>query len=380
MTLDRYMLRLWLGPFSGGLALVLAMLLLGRALKLLGTVTDTGQALALTSELLMLTLPYFLLLTVPMAFFLSIQNSIATLQQGSEMDALRASGVSYRRLLRSFFLLAILLWLALTWVAMIQMPQAQLGFNNILTRAYAMKGVISFTPKRFNHGFGDLTVYVEGEDDQGVYHGVVIEDRRDGVSVIYTAQSAQFDMNADDFELRLTHGVRLEGKGASQRMLAFKKYQLAIATSDGQWQRRRSNEHVTMMTPEELWRQMGDGHPDAVAEWNRRLLLPSTVLVLFFFALPFSLSRKRSGKAGSLIAGIALLLLLYNVQLLLHQQVSRGAYGGWAMWFGQGAMLALGVYLWRCAERDRMPGIISRVGDWFYFMHQAVINRLARRS
>ena len=79
MILDRYILRAWLGPFLGGLLLVLCVLLLGRALKLLGTVSDSGQVWSLIAELLILTMPYFLLLTVPMAFFLSMQNTITSL-------------------------------------------------------------------------------------------------------------------------------------------------------------------------------------------------------------------------------------------------------------------------------------------------------------
>ncbi len=379
MTIDRYILRLWLMPFLGGLVLVLSVLLLGRALKLLGTVSDSAQAWSLIMEMLTLTLPYFLLLTVPMAFFLSLQNTIASLQQNSEMDVIRASGISYTRMFRSFFGLLLLLWVGLTYSSLVLLPQGQLGFNNILTKIYAMKGVITFSPQRFTRGFGGITIYVDGEDEQGVYRGVILEDHRGDISVIYTAESARFDMGGSQILLRMNNGVRLEGQGADQRMLAFEKYQVSIPVSAGQWKRQHSSDHVTMMTPEELWQAVKKDSPGAVAEWNRRLLLPTTVLVLFFFALPFSLTQKRSGKAGSMIAGIALLVLIYNLQLMLHRQVSLGELPGWTMWAEQGTLLLLGIFLWKRAEADRLPKVFSQAGEWVYLLHQFVMHKLGRR-
>ncbi|MBN4073590.1 LptF/LptG family permease [Mariprofundus ferrooxydans] len=397
MTLDRYMLRLWLGPFAGGLILVLGVLLLGRTLKLLGTVSDSGQAWMLIAELLTLTMPYFLLLTVPMAFFLSMQNTITSLQQSSEMDVMRAAGLSYTRMFRSFFVLVLLLWASLTYTSMVLLPEGQLGFNNILSKIYALKGVITFSPQRFTQGFDGITVYVDGEDEEGVYHGVILEDHRDGVSVIYTAQSARFDMISTDrtasssatnaqttvsnnLELNMSHGVRLEGQGADQRMLAFDRYKVAIPVSDGNWKERHSADHVTMMTPAELWQAVQDDAAGALAEWNRRLLLPTTVLILFFFALPLSLTQKRSGKAGSMIAGIALLVIIYNLQLLFHRQVSQGVFPGWSMWLEQAVLFVFGLFLWRRAEADRLPKIFSQAGEWMYLSHQFIIRLLARRA
>jgi len=380
MILDRYMLRLWLGPFLGGLFLVLSVMLLGRALKLLATVSDSAEAWTLIAELLILTMPYFLLLTVPMAFFLSLQNTIAGLQQSSEMDVLRASGLSYTRMFRVFFVVAALLWLGLSYTSMVLLPQGQLGFNNILTKIYAMKGAISFAPQRFTHGLDGITVYVDGEDSDGTYHGMVLEDNRSGVSVIYTAKSARFDMGGEYLLLKLQDGVRLEGEGSDQRMLAFERYQVSIPLPAGNKKVFHSSDHVTMMTVSELRQAMQNSQDGVtVAEWHRRLLLPTTVLILFFFALPLSLTQKRSGKAGSMIAGIALLVVVYNLQLLLHRQVSQGIFSAWSMWLGQGVLLAAGLYLSKRAESDRLPKLFSYAGEWIYLLHQAVMNWLGRQ-
>jgi len=360
MTIDRYLLRLWLGPFIGGLVGVLSVVLLARVLKLLGAYSDNPEVWSLIVSLLVLTMPFFLLQIVPVAFFLSLQNMITGLQQSSEMDALRASGLSYKRMFRVFFVVGAILWLGLTYTGTVLLPQAQLGFNNILARVYAMKGAISFAPQRFTRGLGGVTVYVDGEDDKGVYHGVILEDRRDGISVIYTAKSARFDMGVDSLLLKLKDGVRLEGVGSDQRMLAFKRYQVSIPAPATSRKIRRSGDHVTTMTPDQLWHALqGSRNGATTAEWNRRLILPTTVLVLIFFALPLSLTQKRSGRAAPMIAGIVLLIVVYNLQLLLYQQVNEGSFPGWTMWFGQGMLLTIGIFLSKRAEADRLPKVFA---------------------
>jgi len=379
MILDRYVFRLWLGPFLAGLGMVLGVLLLGRALKLMGAFSDSTEAWGLITELLVFTLPYFMLLTVPMAFFLSMQNTVVSLQQSSEIDAIRASGISYLRGFRSLFLMAMLLFAGLIYTSMVWMPQGQLGFNNLLLKIYALKGSVSFAPQRFTQGLDGITVYVDGEDDKGTYHGVILEDRRSGISVVYTAKTASFISRANNLELQMHDGVRIEGKGSDQRILTFDAYKVSIPISSGRFKKQHASDHVILMPPSLLWAKVQQGDALASAEWNRRLLLPATILVLCLFALPLSLSQKRSGKTGSLMIGIALLVALYNVQLFLHRQVSQSVFPAWSMWAEQAGMLCLGAFLWLRAEQERLPGFITGSGEWFYLMHSFVMRALSQR-
>jgi len=141
-----------------------------------------------------------------------------------------------------------------------------------------------------------------------------------------------------------------------------------------------SSDHVIMMTPSELWQRLQQhATPDAQAEWNRRLILPTTVLILCLFALPLSLAPKRAGRTGSLLLGIGLLILLYNVQLVLHRQVGLGTLMPWSMWVGQSVFLLAGVLLWRKAEQGRLPMWLVSGGEVFYLIHQRLTHWIAHR-
>ncbi len=381
MILDRYVLRLWVAPFVGGLVLATGVLLLGRAIKLLALITDSGAPWSLLGLLLLNVLPYFALLTVPIAFFLSVQHVISGLQQGSEMDAMRAAGLSYLRIFRQLFVVAILLYLLLGWMAMFLLPQGQLAFNNLLRQVYSLRGAPDFTPRRFSRDMGPITFYVDGKDAQGRYHGVMVEDARPGGPVFYLAETAELTPAASGIRLRMHHGTRLEGRGDDQRILAFKDYEVVFPLGRMDAVKlARSSDHVILMTPMGLWQRLRM-HPDAAAEaeWHWRLMLPTTILILTLFALPLSLTPKRSGRAGSYILGVALLVLLYNVQFVLHRQADSGAIPGWSMWLGQGGFFATGIWLWLRAEQDRMPFWLQQGGEFFYSMHQRLLHWFAHR-
>jgi len=381
MILDRYVLKLWLAPFAAGLILATGVLLFGRALKLLALITDSGAPWGLLADLMVFVLPYFMLLTVPIAFFLSMQNLVAGLQQNSEIDVMRASGMSYVRICRSVIGVAVILYAALFFTSMYVLPQGQLSFNNVLRQIYSLKGAPEFTPQRFSREVEDITFYVDGKDENGRYQGVMLEDGRPGGPVFYLAESAELISTSGGLRMHMHKGTRLEGEADNQRMLSFTNYDVDIPIGQlGAVKYSRSSDHVIMMTPAQLWQEIQlNQKPEAIAEWQRRLILPTTILVLCVFALPLSLAPKRSGRAGSFLFGVGLLILLYNVQLVLHRQVSMGSVSGWAMWAGQIAFLALGLYLWRRAEQGRLPMWLVQGGEVFYLMHQRMLHWLAHR-
>jgi len=347
MVLDRYIFKLWFGPFIGMLLVVTGVLLLGRILKLLGMFADKGVEWGIMLTMLTAILPYFLVLTVPMAFFFAMQAMILKLYATSEMDALRAAGLSYIRIFRSLFVVVAVLWLVLTFTAMQWMPQGQKAFQGLLVAVQKMKPAPGFEPLRFSEDLENFTVYVSGTDDKSVFQGFMLEDRRSEVPVVYMAESAKLDRVGSELRFTLFQGTRLEGEAEDLRSLSFDRYQIAMNLNDlgllkvPVWRSR-----VFEMQAEELWDLVQTTHrPDAVAEWHRRILMPTSVLVLMLFCLPLSHTSKRSGKTGAYIAGVGLILFIYNLQIILHQQVLNNASLWWVMWAGQVALLLLATFL-----------------------------------
>jgi LPS export ABC transporter permease LptF len=382
MVLDRYILRLWAGSFLGFLFIVTGVLLLGRALKLLGMFADKGVEWSIMATMLMAIIPYFLVITVPIAFFFALQGMFLKLYQNSEMDALRASGISYVRLLRPIFAVAVIIWLLLTMTSLYWMPEGQKSFQGLLMAIQKAKPTPGFDPQRFNHQIEDFTIYVDGENDKGQLQGFMLEDRRYGASVVYVAELAEIGMSGKYMSFTLYNGTRLEGSMENLRSLSFDRYQISLNLGElgllkvPVWRNR-----VYEMGAAELWSAAFDAERrDAVAELNRRLCLPTTVLVLMLFCLPLSITPKRSGKAGSYIFGTIVIMLVYNTQIALHQQVAAGNLPWWTMWMGQGFLLLLAAWLFKRACQDRLPSAVLLFESIMASLHQRVLAYVGRRS
>jgi len=356
MVLDRYILRQWAISFFGLLFVVTGVLLLGRVLKLLGMFSEKGLDWGIMATMLMAIIPYFLVITVPISFFFAMQAMFLRLYQSSEMDALRASGISYLRLLRPLFVMAFLLWGLLTLTSLYWMPEGQKSFQTLLVAIQKAKPAPGFDPQRFNTSLEDFTVYVEGKDEQGILRGFMLEDRRSDVPVIYLAERAEIKKEETYLSFVLFDGTRIEGSMENLRSLSFSQYQVSLGMGDlGLLRSPVWNARVFEMNLSQLWQTAFKVQRlDAIAELNRRILLPTTVIILMFFALPISVTPKRSGRAGPYILGTALMLLVYNSQVTLHQQVASGNLPWWSMWLGQIALLSFALWAFYRASQDRL--------------------------
>jgi len=352
------MLRHFALPFLTSLAVVTGVLLFGRALNILSSLSDNGLGMTLMLQLLWSILPYFLVLTVPIAFFFAMQSTLMNLNQESEMDALRAAGISYTRTLRPLMIVAVFLYLSLSYVALVWMPQGTHDFRIAFYNMDNMK-LLRLTPQQFSDTMDDLTIYVQGQDDTGLYHQLMMEDRRSSTPVVYLAKTASIEWRGEQIEFVLYHGTRLEGHATQLRMATFDQYQTQIKIPQSSTRNPMPWRNTLLeMPPNELWEVVRTSdNAEAAAEWHRRLLLPTTILLLLLYVLPLSLTPKRSMQATAYLWGVILMFVVYNIQVALFQQVASAHFPWWSMWLGQGFMAILGLIWFMHACRNNGSGM-----------------------
>jgi len=222
--------------------------------------------------------------------------------------------------------------------------------------------------KAIDAALGDKveTSYVESVPEGADAERVLTQMALSGTKLIFT----------------LHHGTRLEGEGDTLRTISFARYQIAEnAEAMGLLKLPSWRNRAFEMGVGELRQAIADtpGRPDLVAELHRRFILPSTILLLAIFALPLSIQPKRSGKAAPYMLGIALVLLLYNTQIILHQQVLNGRVGPWAMWLGQGLFLALGCWLFQRISSGKAPTVITTLEQRLGALQRRAAERLRQR-
>jgi lipopolysaccharide export system permease protein len=98
--LSRYLLRQLAGPFLFSLVALTSMLLLNQIAKKFGDLVGKGLTANVISEVLLLSLPFIVALTLPMAVLVAVLYGFSHLAADSEITAMRASGVSVAQMLR----------------------------------------------------------------------------------------------------------------------------------------------------------------------------------------------------------------------------------------------------------------------------------------
>ncbi|OIP99819.1 MAG: hypothetical protein AUK35_05610 [Zetaproteobacteria bacterium CG2_30_46_52] len=350
MVFDRYFLKLWLSPFLGFFLVITSVLLFGRMIRAIQEFGQNPIDWPILGSILWSIIPYFLTLTVPFAFFFALMRTMAYLQQNSETDALLAAGISPLRMLRPASAIAFLFAIFLLWTSMVWMPQGQKEVFALTTAIKHSSAMPSLTPQQFSEGFNDLTMYYAGEDKQGRLKQFMLEDKRSLKPSIYLAQTAKIERHANFLMLNMYDGVHLEGEGELLRSTYFSTFSLShdIGAVGVIGPIVIDNLKPGMMTTSELLTLMAKlSNIDVVAEWHRRLSFPLTIFILLLFAFPLASSSKRSGKSIGWVWGIALVLVLFNIQIILHKQVLLEQFYWWSIWLGQVGFLLFGGLLFR---------------------------------
>ncbi|HJU89892.1 MAG TPA: LptF/LptG family permease [Gemmatimonadaceae bacterium] len=101
--LTRYTLREHFGPLVFSLAALTSVLLLNQIAKQFGQLVGKGLPWSVIGEFFALTIPFIIAMTLPMAVLVSVLYAFSRLAAENEITALRASGVSLRRLLGPVF-------------------------------------------------------------------------------------------------------------------------------------------------------------------------------------------------------------------------------------------------------------------------------------
>ena len=99
-SIDRYLARLIAVPLFSTLVIAAMLLVLDRMLRLFDFVATEGGPVSVVWRMLANLLPEYLWLGIPIGLMLGILLAFRRLATSSELDVLRAVGMSYSRLLR----------------------------------------------------------------------------------------------------------------------------------------------------------------------------------------------------------------------------------------------------------------------------------------
>jgi len=103
--LNRYLLRQLVAPFCFALAALTGFMLISQVAKKFGALVGKGLPWSVITEVFVLSLPFIIAMTLPMAVLLAVLYSFSHLAADNEITAMRANGISVYQILTP-----VLLW------------------------------------------------------------------------------------------------------------------------------------------------------------------------------------------------------------------------------------------------------------------------------
>jgi lipopolysaccharide export system permease protein len=179
-TLARYLISEILSPFLLGLLAFTLVLLIARMVKLIELVVTRGVPPLQIGKLLLLIMPTFLELTVPMAFLLANLLGLGRLSQDHEVLAFKASGVSPLQILAPVAGIALIIAFVTLALTVFVRPTANLALKKELYEIAKTRLGTVLKEKVFNQEFPKVLIYAEEIVPPGnTAQGILIVDKRD---------------------------------------------------------------------------------------------------------------------------------------------------------------------------------------------------------
>src|SRR5213592_5038214 len=98
-TISRYLLRQHVAPLGFALAALTSLMLLNQIAKQFGSLVGKGLPWSVILEVFVLTIPFIVAMTLPMAVLVAVLYTFSHLAADNEVTAMKASGVSVGRIL-----------------------------------------------------------------------------------------------------------------------------------------------------------------------------------------------------------------------------------------------------------------------------------------
>ena len=323
-SIDRYLVRLIAVPLFATLVIFAMLLVLDRMLRLFDFVATEGGPVSVVWRMLANLLPEYFGLGIPVGLLLGTLLAFRKLATSSELDVMRAVGMSYPRMLRVPYMYAIALCALNFAIDGFVQPDARYNYEKL--RIELRTGALGASLKvgEFTHFGNDMTLRIEESHDNGRrLSGIFLrKDDNKGGSIAVTAETGQFFAtdNPDEIIFRLTNGtlVRTEAKVATPRVLRFSSNDLPIPLPKTENFRVRGGENLERTLPE-LARIGSDRKADkelrdtSRAAFHFRTAEVLSILLLPLLALALGIPPKRSTSALGVFLAIIMIVAYHKV-------------------------------------------------------------------
>ena len=394
-AIDRYIFRLVLMPMLAVFVIAASLLVLDKMLKLFDFVATEGGPVSIVFRMLANLLPEYASLAIPLGLMLGILLAFRKLAVSSELDALRAVGMSYTRLLRVPYILAIGLALLNLLIVGYLQPLSRYYYEQLQFELRSGALGASIKVGEFNTLKDRMSLRIEesredGRELVGIF-ARVSEAKGEVLSI--TARRGRFlalKDSPDTVILRLTDGqIVQDPPRLSPRVLTFSQHDLPIELPALEKFRQRGGAEREYLLPELLsigWAPTTSAKDRTVvkASLNYRIAEVVMILMLPLLAVALAVPPKRSTSTLGVFVSIVMVVAYHKVNEYGQDVAALGKLDPWlALWmpFGVFALIIAWMY-WRIAyvPGGQPIGALDRLAQTMAKRAQALVSRRGRKA
>jgi LPS export ABC transporter permease LptG len=419
--LTRYVLKEMVGPTALGFTFYTAIILMQRLFDMAGLIIRRSLSGAAVGKLLLYSLPNIVVLTLPMALLFGILIAIGRLSSDSEIVAMRALGISTRKIYRPVFVFSFLMFLLNLYLINFVMPKGNQQFVALRTQLTAASAERVVKPRVFYDEYENLMIYVNDVDQStGQWKGVFVDDNRGSgdpeeesltpAEMAATLEKSQ--QNDDDAVTGLTQ------QGAGQRTIVANRGNITLQRPQNELWMNLSGAETHVWDPSKPdrydrtesatqrillpTRGATDGVTNSLArsfremdlrellyqertlsrsrsqsdrqtrnialvEIHKKFAIPFACIAFGVLGLPLGITNRRGGKSSGFSLSIAIIVFYYIMINNGEQLAGSGKVPPFlGMWGANIILLALGIYLLTRANRDALAqrtdrGIVAKI-------------------
>jgi lipopolysaccharide export system permease protein len=350
-AIDRYIFRLVLVPMLGVFVLAASLLMLEKMLRLFEFVSSEGGPVGVVFRMMVNLVPEYAGLAIPLGLMLGILFAFRKLATSSELDVMRAVGLSYTRLLRVPYLITLALVVLNFAIVGYLQPLAKYSYEELEFELQSGALGASIQVGEFTALEDRMALRIEesldeGRDLRGIFARVA-DDAGQVLSI--SARQGQFLANREDrntIVLRLTDGTIVHDvPGDSPRVLTFSQHDLPIDLPAIEAFRERGDQTSEYLLPELLEIGWSDeaSRADRVgsqATFNYRMVEVVMMLMLPLLAVALAIPPKRSTSALGVFISIVLVVAYHKVNQYGEDIAELGRVDPWLALWGPFAVFA----------------------------------------
>jgi LPS export ABC transporter permease LptG len=409
--LTRYILKEMVGPTALGFGFYTFIILMRQLFDFAGMIIKRSLPASTVMELLWLSLPNIIVLTVPMSLLFGILIAVGRLSADSEIISMRALGISTRTIYRPVFLFSLVAFLLNFYLMNVLLPRGNTRLQALKAEIYTASIEKELRPRVFYDEYANVMIYVNDiEPRTGRWKGVFVADSRTDDSqqqsvsgtaaqAIQAATAAREAENSPFASQRSSQKIILAATG-SLSILPSKQVWMNLYHAENHiWDPRRpdrydwtSNDFQRMRLPDrsgpdantaylrsfremnlrELMEQarvagtamtrtrqrnarndLRENYTLAHIEIHKKFAIPCACLVFGVLGLPLGITNRRGGKSSGFSLSVVIILVYYIMLNNGEQLAASGKLQPWvAMWTPNLILLAIGLYLLGRANRE----------------------------